>query len=111
MGLDARVIKDPTEQSTLLEAAYTISLELATENELTSISFPFISSGIYAVDHQLAAEAAVSAVRKFIKDNATTLTEIRFVLLYKTEYQMFQGLLNSNKNGKKASKLNGVSST
>ena len=97
VGPDARIVKDQNVQRALLESAYTSSLQLATDNELTSISFPFISSGIYAVDHQLAAEAAVTAVRNFIQDNETTLTEIRFVLLYKKEYQLFQSLLNDKK--------------
>ena len=94
VGPDARIIKDPKVQRSLLMSAYTQSLQLATEQRLTSIAFPFISSGIYAVDHQLAAQAAVTAAQNFIQGSSTSLKEIRFVLINTKDLQLFQSLLN-----------------
>ena len=96
VGPDARIIKDQQKQRTLLISAYTRSLEIATAQKYTTIAFPFISSGIYAVDHQLAATAAITAARDFIAENKTTLNEIRFVLYYQDDYDLFQKLLNDN---------------
>ncbi len=95
VGPDARVIKDPTQQRILLESAYTNSLKLASDGNFETIAFPFISSGIYHVDHQLAAEAAVTAARNFVAQNETSLTEIRFVLLDQKDYSLFEKLLTA----------------
>jgi O-acetyl-ADP-ribose deacetylase len=94
VGPDARIIKDQKQQRTLLMSAYTASLVIATQNKLKTIAFPFISSGIYAVDHQLAAQAAIDAARAFVNTQKTSLTEIRFVLLYQDDFDLFESLLN-----------------
>ena len=93
VGPDGRKIKDEDEQRKLLENAYTESLKLATKKKLTSISFPFISSGIYAIDPQLAARAAVHACTKYADSQATTLERIRFVLFSDADFKLFTTLL------------------
>ncbi len=93
VGPDARIIKDHHQQRALLEMAYTKSLELAAKGGFTSIAFPFISSGIYQVDHQLAAKAAITAARKFVSHHATSLRVIRFVLRNTSDYELFKELL------------------
>lgn len=100
VGPDARIITDPAKQRTLLESAYTQSLIIATKGGYSTISFPFISAGIYHVDPQLAAEAAVAAVCAFVSENKTSLTEIRFVLHGTSSYTLFQDLLNKQCNHK-----------
>lgn len=97
VGPDARIIKDTNEQRWLLRGAYTESLKLATAHNLKSIAFPFISSAIYAVDHNLASEAAIAACREYAVSQATTLEEIRFVLFSEADYKLFQSKLTGNK--------------
>ncbi len=90
VGPDGRAIIDPEEQYHLLKSAYTASLSLAEEHNLSSIAFPFISSGIYKIDQALAAQAALSAVRQC---RTTSLKEIRFVLFSQADLMLFKKLL------------------
>lgn len=53
----------------LLAHCYANSLALAKENEIKSIAFPSISTGIYCFPVDLAAEIAVEQINKFLKDN------------------------------------------
>jgi O-acetyl-ADP-ribose deacetylase (regulator of RNase III) len=96
VGPDARIIKDPAEQRNLLESVYSQSLILATKEGCTTISFPFISAGIYQVDPLLAAQAAVTTVRAFVDENRTSLREIRFILHDTRAAILFQNLLSKS---------------
>src|SRR4051812_17804714 len=57
---------DPRRPETLLRSCYRRSLELAVENNLKSIAFAAISTGVYGYPSDLAAEAAIDEVRKFL---------------------------------------------
>ena len=92
VGPDGRKITDPEEQYKLLKSAYTSSLNLAEEHNLSSIAFPFISSGIYQIDQILAAQAALSAIKKF-SASSPNLKEIRLVLFSQADLNLFQRLL------------------
>ena len=48
----------------LLESAYRRSFEVALENNVTSIAFPAISTGVYGFPKQLAAEIAMKVMQK-----------------------------------------------
>jgi O-acetyl-ADP-ribose deacetylase (regulator of RNase III) len=52
----------------LLASCYRRSLELAAEQGLTSVAFPSISTGVYGYPVELAAPAAVQAVRAALAD-------------------------------------------
>lgn len=56
------------ESERLLRAAYTNSLQLAVDNDLESIAFPLISSGIYGYPKGEALEVATSAIQDFLKE-------------------------------------------
>lgn len=58
-----------TESETLLSNCYTKSLELAVESGCRSIAFPAISTGIYGYPSRRAANAAITAVRKFLESD------------------------------------------
>ena len=97
IGPDGRIIKDQTQQRALLISAYTKSLQLAEENNIESIAFPFISRGIYKVDPELAAQAAVDAVKDYVAKNPkTSIKEIKFALwgpTKETDFELFQNIL------------------
>lgn len=58
----------PQDQA-LLASSYQKSLEVAVENELTSIAFCCISTGEFRFPNQLAAEIAVKTVRDFVQNH------------------------------------------
>ena len=49
----------------LLESAYRRSFEVALENNIASIAFPAISTGVYGYPKQLAAEIALQLMQEF----------------------------------------------
>ena len=56
-------------EENLLRACYTNSLKLAAENNLRSIAFPLISSGIYGYPPPEAFKVAVKAIKDFLNQN------------------------------------------
>ena len=53
----------------LLERAYQRSLEVAVENNVKTIAFPNISTGVYSFPKQKAAEIAINTVKNFLEKN------------------------------------------
>ncbi len=64
----------------LLASAYQESLKVAAENNLSSISFPSISTGAYGYPTAEAARVALSTVASFLKERDTSIKEVVFVL-------------------------------
>ena len=54
-------------EENLLRNCYTNSLKIAAENNLTSVAFPLISSGIYGYPPRDALKVAIQAIKDFIK--------------------------------------------
>lgn len=52
-------------EAALLESAYRRSFEVALENNVTSIAFPAISTGVYGYPKELAAEIALKVMLEF----------------------------------------------
>ena len=76
-------------ESELLKSAYYECLQLATENKLASISFPSISTGAYGYPVDEAARIALSTVFSFLKEQATSLKDVVFVLFESRTYQSY----------------------
>jgi O-acetyl-ADP-ribose deacetylase (regulator of RNase III) len=76
-------------EAELLRSAYYECLKLASENKLASISFPSISTGAYGYPVDEAARIAVSTVVSFLKENATSLEEVVFVLFDSRTYRSY----------------------
>ncbi len=64
----------------LLASAYRESLKLAAENNLKSLAFPSISTGVYGYPVNEAARVAINAVINFLSQGKTSLKEVVFVL-------------------------------
>ncbi len=82
-------------EAELLRSAYYECLKLATENELASISFPSISTGAYGYPIDEAAKTGVSTVVSFLKEQATSLKEVVFVLFDSRTYQSYCSALRT----------------
>jgi O-acetyl-ADP-ribose deacetylase (regulator of RNase III) len=62
----------------LLASCYRIALDLAAANNLTSIAFPAISTGVYAFPQDRAARIAVGTVASGLSANPRSLTRVVF---------------------------------
>jgi len=77
------------EHRQLLADCYTNSLKIAIENEVKTIAFPNISTGIYGFPKPLAAEVAIGAVKDFLSKNET-ITKVIFVCFDEENYALYQ---------------------
>lgn len=73
----------------LLESAYRESLKVAADNNLTSVSFPSISTGAYGYPVAPAAATALGTVVAFLREKATSLREVVFVLFDSRTYEVY----------------------
>jgi len=64
----------------LLASAYRESLKKAAENDLNSVSFPSISTGVYGYPVDQAAKVALNAVIASLGESAASVKEVVFVL-------------------------------
>ncbi|MFT3978999.1 MAG: O-acetyl-ADP-ribose deacetylase [Ferruginibacter sp.] len=83
---------DKKEKESLLEHCYINSLNLALENELRTIAFPNISTGIYHFPKQKAATIAIGAVKDHPGRNE--FERIFFVCFDEENYSIYDELLN-----------------
>lgn len=81
----------------LLASCYRRSLELAVEDELASIAFPAISTGVYRFPIEQAANIAIATTRVFIQ-SPSSLREIIFCCFSSRDYQLYTELLCGNGN-------------
>lgn len=66
------------ESERLLINSYTNSLKLVKENNLSSIAFPLISSGIYGYPLEKAYKVAVDTIENFLKTNDMDVSLVIF---------------------------------
>ncbi|MBV9053657.1 MAG: O-acetyl-ADP-ribose deacetylase [Hyphomicrobiales bacterium] len=70
--------KDERRSDRLLASCYERALAIARENELSSIAFPAISTGVYRFPPERAAKIAVETVKRDIEKNAGSLRCVVF---------------------------------
>jgi O-acetyl-ADP-ribose deacetylase (regulator of RNase III) len=80
--------KDPE----LLSGAYRKSLELCTQNKISSIAFPSISTGIYGYPVEEASRIALKTVMEYLKDHPE-IKLVRFILFDSNTYRVYEGAL------------------
>ncbi len=77
----------------LLASAYQESLKVAAENNLSSISFPSISTGAYGYPVAEAAKVAIRTVASFLKEQSTPIKEVVFVLFDSTTFENYSSVI------------------
>jgi O-acetyl-ADP-ribose deacetylase (regulator of RNase III) len=81
-------------EEALLASAYLSSLQLAVENEVKTIAFPNISTGIYRFPKQRAAEIAVETVQRFLATNVQ-MEKVICVCFDGENLEIYQKLLSA----------------
>ncbi len=82
-----------TGEAEVLASAYRESLKLAATNRLSSVSFPSISTGVYAYPVDKAARIALEAVIAFLNDEVTSVREVVFVLFDSATFDAYVSAL------------------
>lgn len=78
------------EEASLLAKCYRNSLNLAEQQELKSIAFPNVSTGVYRFPKQKAAEIAIATVQEY---PSNLVERIVFVCFDDENYQIYEKLL------------------
>ncbi|MGF1488787.1 MAG: O-acetyl-ADP-ribose deacetylase [Prochloraceae cyanobacterium] len=73
----------------LLANCYRRSLEIATENKISSIAFPAISTGVYQYPIELATNIAITEVKKYL-EGENTIEKVVFVCFSAKIYDCYQ---------------------
>ena len=73
----------------LLSSAYRKSLELCTQNKVSSIAFPSISTGIYGYPVEEASRIALKTVMDYLKDHPE-IKLVRFVLFDSKTFDVYK---------------------
>jgi len=82
------------DEERLLADCYRNSLRVAQDNQLRSIAFPAISTGIYGFPSEPAARIAVDTTRQFLATDSV-LREIVFCCFSAPDLARYESLLNS----------------
>ena len=77
----------------LLGKCYWNSMVIAKENEIKSIAFPAISTGVYGYPKRPAAKIAVDTVKKFMEQFPETVEHIYFVVFDEESLKIYESIL------------------
>lgn len=80
----------------LLRCCYLNSMVLAAENNLVSIAFPGISTGVYGYPRDAAAQIAVSTIQQFGASMNASVTDVTFCCFSATDLAIYERLLANN---------------
>lgn len=81
------------EKPDLLQGCYYTCMKMALENEIRSIAFPCISTGIYGYPNKNAAPVAVRTIRKFLLDNPDKFDRIIFCVFLPEDVHIYEQTL------------------
>lgn len=79
-------------EAALLANCYINSLKLAVENNISSIAFPNISTGIYGYPKKEAAEIAIRTVTEFLNKHGS-INKVYFVCFDEENYNLYKSLM------------------
>jgi O-acetyl-ADP-ribose deacetylase len=80
-------------EENLLASCYSNSLKLAAENNILSIAFPSISTGVYGFPFEIASRIALKTVMEFLDGNES-MQQIIFVTFSESDYENFKRVIN-----------------
>ena len=80
-------------ESEKLASCYRNSLELAVENNVKTIAFPNISTGVYGYPKKEAAQIAVTTIAEFLQTNLS-ISKVCFVCFDEENFQLYQSLIS-----------------
>ena len=83
------------ENSRKLSLCYTSCLEKMKEQNLRSIAFPCISTGIYEYPNEAACQVALEAVSNFMQKNEDDVDLVIFCTLKKHDFEIYKKLMSS----------------
>lgn len=81
------------EEDELLASCYKNSLQLAVKNDIKTIAFPAISTGVYRFPLERATKIAIDTTRKFLSEH-NQIDEIIFVCFDDKTYQTYKEYLS-----------------
>lgn len=81
-----------SDEDDLLASCYRRSLELAVENDVKTIAFPSISTGVYRFPFERAAKIAIKTVKDFLEIDES-IEEVIFVCFSDDDFQKYRELL------------------
>jgi O-acetyl-ADP-ribose deacetylase (regulator of RNase III) len=76
----------------LLSSAYRKSLELCTQNNISSIAFPSISTGVYGYPVEEASRIALKTIWDYLQDHPE-IQLVRFILFDSKTYRVYEEAL------------------
>lgn len=83
------------ENPDFLRNCYANSLKLAVSNNLRTVAFPCISTGIYGYPNLSAAHVASYTIRKYLEENGDKLDRVFFCLFLDIDKDIYGGVLQS----------------
>jgi O-acetyl-ADP-ribose deacetylase (regulator of RNase III) len=76
-------------EKNLLASCYRNCLKLATDNNLTTISFPSISTGAYRFPLEYASEIALTEIMRFLKNNSS-IKKVKIVCFGSEAFEIYK---------------------
>ncbi|XP_057323564.1 macro domain-containing protein CT2219-like isoform X2 [Microplitis mediator] len=76
-----------------LKECYLNSLNVAKQNNLKTIAFPCISTGVYGYPQRPAAKVAITTVKQFLQENVNDIEKVIFCLFLDTDKEIYEELL------------------
>ncbi|XP_068088558.1 ADP-ribose glycohydrolase MACROD2 isoform X2 [Hyperolius riggenbachi] len=73
-----------------LKKCYESSLALAKENNIRSIAFPCISTGIYGFPNDPAADIALNTVKNWLRENRDKVDRVIFCVFLEVDHKLYQ---------------------
>ena len=77
----------------LLENCYKNSLKIAVENNIKSIAFPSISTGVYRFPFEKACRIATKTVKEFLENNSS-IENVIFVCFSQNDYTIYKKIVD-----------------
>ena len=80
-----------SDEDALLRNAYWNSLRLAVENNIRTIAFPSISTGVYGFPIERASRIAFETVKMFVQ-KYQSIQEVRFIVFSRNDFDIYRPL-------------------